>query len=522
MSVNDTIRIGLDGNTPIDIKLNGLVSPPTGYANPIAPAAATPAEIANNINAVLAGNANYGSRYKVVASTITIGAATYVRLQSIRTDSSSAITIATPSTAPADDATLIIFGLQSTQLPLTIVGTGKHPVPGAIYFVTYDINRPATDYNIQKRYFSESQAQADLGIANANNPLMIGVRIGFRQQVSSLVVVQVNDSALPGSPNRQEFDDALNATVNSDLITEVAILSTDLGTQLDLKDHIESQSSPVNKHYRRGYWGMPINTPPGDMDTPNSFVYMASRTLQVAPDSPGRGRMILVAPPQPQSVSIDLTQSDGSVERVHLDSTFLAVAVAAKQTSFTNPALSLASQTLGGFNIDDISLSSVWAPPQRWAMAQQGTMVVTFDAGNFKILDPCTTEQGNGGLAAFSYPSTSAQKDNVSRKVDKALTANIVGVVPTDLADFIVDIKVFIGEVLTGEIGNKAIGPFTVSETDKTPRRIDLSQDIEVEQDTTDPTKFFFKYFFNLRYPALRLFGEFSVDNPFVTTAQAA
>lgn len=140
-------------------------------------------------------------------------------------------------------------------------------------------------------------------------------------------------------------------------------------------------------------------------------------------------------------------------------------------------------------------------------------MVVTYDAGVFKILDPVTTEAGGGGLAAFSYESTSSQKDNVSRKVDQALDSNLVGIVPTDLSDFIIDIKLVISGVLTGEIGSGAIGPFR--NTDNTPRGIDLIRDIEVQQSPNDPTKFFFKYWYNLRYPALRLFGEFSVDNPF-------
>lgn len=519
LTANTTIRLSIDGRASIDIVLTGLASPPIGYANAGSAAAATAAEVANNINAVLAGSAVYGSRYKAVAAVLTVGASTYVMLTSPGAGAAGSVTVSTPSSAPANDATAAIFGLQATQLPSTVIGTGREPAAAAIYYASYMITRPAADYNVQKRFLSEAQAAADLGVANAQNPLMIAVRLAFRQGISSMVVVQVNDSALPGSPTRNEFATALNATVNSDLITEVVVLSTDLAVQIDLKDHIESESSPTRKHYRRGWFGMPINTDPGDRDTPDTFVYRAQKTLQVATESPGRGRMILVAPPQPQGVTVSLTQTDGSLERVSLDSTYLAAMWAARQASFTTPSATLAGQTVAGINVDDIDLGSIWAPPQRHRMAESGVFVTTADGGLFKVLDPCTTEQGAGGLPGFAYPASSAQKDNITRKVDRALAANIVNVVPTDLSDFITDIRIFIGDTIMAEIPG-ALAPFR--NADGTTRRIDYSRDIEVDRDPEDPTKFYFRYFINLKYPALRLFGEFSVDNPFFSTAQAA
>lgn len=518
LTTNDTIRVSIDGGAFVQLDLNAsAVAPTLGYANPAAPGAATADEVVANINALLAANANYGSRYQSVASKLTVGGSDYVVLTSPTTGPASSVTFAAPTSL---DAASAIFGIAASQLPLSRTGTGKEPTAASVYFATYEITRPDADYNIQKQFLSEAQAKADLGTANAQNPLMVAVNLAFRQRVNAVVVVQVDDSNLPGTPTRQEILDALEATTNSDLITDVAVISTDLATRIDLKDHIESESSPLNKHYRRGWFGMALDTDPGDRDTPDTFVYTATRTLQVTPESPGRGRMILVAPPQREGVSVDLTQDNGSVERVTLDSSYLAVMAAAKKASFTSPAASLAKQTISGLNVDDISLSSIWKPAERRTMASQGVMVVTYDAGNFKILDPCTTEVGGGGLAAFSYPSCSTQKDNITRKVDRALDANIVGVVPTDLIDFIIDIKIFISDVISGEIGARSIGPYR--NKNGTTRRIDLTTDIEVEQDQNDPTKFFFKYWYNLRYPALRLLGEFSVDNPFFTTAQAA
>ena len=513
VSANDQLKLAFDGKASVTIDLNGLGSPPLGYANPGAAAAATAAEIVANINAVVSNNAAYGPLYKSVAAVVNLGSGNFVQLTSPTEGEAGSVQILVPTSNSANTA---IFGIGASAT-VSVTGSGSRPALASIYFASYSITRPASDYNVQKRFFSLDSAKADLGPTTAQNPLVLACEVAFANGAPSVVVVQADDSSSAGSPTRNELLAAINATANTDVITDLVVLSTDLATQTDLKDHIESQSSPTEKHYRRGWFGMARSTNIGDKDTADTYVYRARRTLQVAADSPGRGRLILVAPPQLTGLSRDITLVDGSTQTVNLDSTYLAVALAAKKSSFTSPATSLARKTVTGFNIADVT--APWVKAERGTLAGQGVMVVTYDAGVFKVLDPVTTEVGGGGLAAFAYESTSSQKDNVSRKVDQALDANIVGLVPTDLADFVIDIKLIIAAVLGGEIGAASIGPFR--NTDQTTRAIDLSTDIDVQQSPNDPTKFFFKYTYNLRYPALRLFGEFSVDNPFFSPQSA-
>jgi len=512
VGANDTLRLSFDGKAAVDIDLIQAAGSVLGFTYALA-SPLTAAQVVGNINAIIANSSTYGPRYKAVAQVVNLGGGNFVQLTSPTEGEAGSVQILVPS---ALSANTVIFGLSSTQT-ISVTGSGSRPASGAIYFASYSITRPTADYNVQKRFFTLDSAKADLGPTTAQNPLVMACEIAFANGAPSVVVVQVNDVSSPGTPTRQEYLDALNATTNTDVVTDVVVLTTDLAVQTDLKDHVESQSSPTEKHYRRGWFGMARNTNVGDKDTADTYVFRARRTLQVAADSPGRGRYILVAPPQLSGVSRDITLEDGTTQTVNLDSTYLAVALAAKKSSFTSPATSLARKTITGFNIADIT--APWLKAERGLMAGQGTMVVTFDAGLFKILDPVTTEVGGGGLAAFAYESTSSQKDNVTRKVDQALDANIVGIVPTDLADFVIDIKLIIAAVIGGEIGSFAIGPFR--NNDNTARAIDLTTDLDVQQSPNDPTKFFFKYFFNLRYPALRLFGEFSVDNPFFTPAAA-
>lgn len=504
------IRLSIDGKAAVtfDLRSVALTSPAVlGYAPAGASAAA--ADIANNINAVLAADAAYGARYNAVADTVTVGSSVYLRLRSPNDTTSSSIAILQPTTG--NNATQAVFGLVSPQT-LTVTGIGTRPSVGSVYFVTYEYERPASDYNTPRTFFTPDSAWAQVGPVASDNPLAIATDIAFRNGASSLMLIQVDDETSPGSPTRQEYLDALDAAATRSTATDIIILSTALETQTDLMEHVETQSSITEKNYRRGWFGMARGTAVGDVDTPDSYVFRAAQTLQVAADSPARGRLILVSSPGPEGINKTIVLEDGSSEVLELDSTYLAVACAARLSSFASPADALVRKNIGGFDVSEDDFTP-WLRAERGLLASQGTTVVTFDAGRLVLLDPITTEAGGGGLISFAQISTSTQKDNLTRKIDAALDSNIVGIVPTDLASFIIDIKLVIMNVINAEIGAGSIGPYR--DENGATRPLDPIQDIVVEQSATNQTQFSFKYFFSLRYPALRLLGEYSVDNPF-------
>jgi len=501
VSTNNTIVLALDGKGAVTIKLDALASPPVGYANPAVNTAATAAELVNNINAVMAVASGYGPKYKAVG----VNAAGKVQITSPNQGVASSVEISAPGALSAVQA---IFGLITSQLPYTVLGTGNKPIPSTMYFATYEYIRPTEDYNLAKRFYSEVQMIQDLTPVAPANLLSIYGQIAFENNAPSIVCCQINDATTPGAPSVIETQVAIDGLKQSSITTDVIVADTRLSVQTYLMSHIEVQSSPTEKNYRTGWFGMPKGTAIGDSDTPNTFVYRAATTLQVSPDSPARGRYVLVAPSQADRT---LLLEDGTQVTMTFDSTAIAVAIAATHTSFTSPAVSLASKTIIGF-IPDTFPQYVRA--ERAQLASNGVMVVTYDGGVLRILDPVTTEAGGGKLPQFSYRECASQKDNVSRAVEKIIKNNLVGVVPDDLADFVFDIKINIASVLTSLIEVGAIGPFR--DANGVSRDISLAKDVQAQQSTTDPTKFFFKYFFFLRYPALRFFGEFSVDNPFM------
>ena len=466
------------------------------------------ANVAQNINALFCSA--YGPRFDT-ASEDTAFAVSRLAVTSAGFGVSQSITLRQLLNDTGNNASLTLFKISTSDLPQTDTGLGRQPSPGAEYFVSYDIERVASDYNKFKRFFSVEQATSDLGEATGDNQLSLAVLVAFQQGANSVGVVQVNDLDDPGNPQPVEFQAALNAVGESTVVTDIIPLSTNLQVQVATKDHVEFESSPVQAQFRRGWFGMADGTLPGDIDTVDTYVYRAVRTMAVPPNSPGRGRFFLVAPPQQDGVTVDVQLSSGEVERVDVDSTFLAVALAARRAFFSTPADTLASKSVSGFNIDDIT--SPWLKAERGAMASQGVMVVTFDAGVLKVLDPVSTERGGGALPQFYIDSTSYQKDNVTRKVTAAINNNLVGVVPLDIEDFLIDVKVLISDVIGGEIAVGSIGPYR--DDANITRPINLSKDIQVEVARNDPTKFKFRYTYFLRYPALRFEGEFSVDNPF-------
>ena len=506
LSTNDTLRLAFDGRATIDIDLVGLASPPLGYVAPAITTAVTPAEVANNINAVINNSTVYGPEYASVAAAVS----NVVVLTTPTAGANGSVSIQHPA---ANDATTIIFGLASTQT-LTVTGTGTTPATGSTYFATYEFVRPAADYNNPQQFFTLDQALAFTGPLAANNPLAIGTEIIFRNGAPSALLIQTDDSSDPGNPTPTEFQVSLDAAATRSTATDIIVLDTSVDTQVRLLQHIEDESSPIEQNFRRGYFGMAVNTPIGDRDTPDTYVFRAARTLQVAPDSPARGRLMLVAPPGIEGIKKTLLLEDGSTVIVTLDSTYLACGIAGRLASFTSPADALVRSTVAGFRADESDFTP-WVRSERAQLAQNGVTVVTFDAGRFILLDPISTERAGGGLIQFEQWSTSVQKDNVVRQVRAALDANVVGIVPVDVADFIIDIKQFIANVLTGAVAEGAIGPYVDPNGNR--RAIDLNQDIVVEQSQTDPTQYNFNFFFNLRYPALRLLGQYSVDNPFFT-----
>ncbi len=507
---NEEFRMAMNGNDPVTVTLtNG---------------AAVAATIALDINTFLATNAGaitagYGPTFGAVAqvsgTTVVITAPKPFANFPVATGSSTEIILyETTNTGITNMFALLTF--PTGVVSYSYSGVGARPAFGSAFYCSYDYDRPSTDYETPTRVYNLDQLYTYTSpITSSNyalNELAIAGEIAFENGASSLIVCQVDDSNLAGTPTQTEINSAIDGAENSSTLTDLVVLSYVSGsitaTQTSLMNHVSSMSSLTEKKYRRGWFGMPRSTAVGDPDTPDTFVYASTQTLQPGNTSPGRGRLILCAP---ANCSRTLSLEDGGEVTVELDGNYIATADAAVFCSLGSPADALLGKFITGFLAD--STFTTYLQAERYVLADNGVNVNTLTAGNIEMKDPLTTE--SGGVVQFEEPSSSAQKDAVTRSIETILDANVKGVVPDDLSDFITDIKSWIALAIKAQINAGSIGPFR--NTDGTVRELDFTTDIQVFQDSTDPRSYTFKYWFNLKYVAKRFFGEYSVDNPFFT-----
>jgi hypothetical protein len=501
-ATNDEIRLSINGRTAVTITLT-------------AGGARTADQVAAEINTALSVTnvAIYGPAFAHVATV----ASTFVTLTAPQAFENYPVEHGQASVISlfytTNTAIQTIFGLNlSTTLTHESTGVGERPSFGSVYYCTYDYNRATTDYDNPTRVYSTDELYrfcSPLTVSNyPRNALAKAGEIAFANGVSSLFLVPINDVTVPGTPTQNQINAAIDICQNNKLITDVAVMDTAEASQVYLLNHVSTMSSRFEKKYRRGWYGCARGTAIGDPDTADTLVYRSSRVLQPGTTSPGRGRHILCAP---CSVSRTLTLEDSQEVTVQLDGTYLAVADAAVFVSLPSPSDAILGKSITGFLTD--STFETYLQAERYMLASNGVNVNTLDAGSIIMLDPLTTEDGGGKVIEFAEPSSSAQKDAVTRSIETILDRNVKGIVPDDLTNFLVTIKTWVALALKAQINAGSIAPYRTS-TGVT-RDIDLMTDIKCFQDPTDPRSFLFQYWFNLKYVAKRFWGEYSVNNPF-------
>lgn len=493
LSTNKNIAFSLDGLPILTVDCHGATA-----------SATTAAEVVAALNAAMNASISYGAAYAAAASVST----GHVGLTSQVPGKTGSVVLKAAATLSAH---LAVFGIATIALPLTVVGTGQEPALGSTYYVTYEIARPSTDYNQVFQFFSPAAGYAILGFPDLGNDLANYMDICFSNGSPSVYCVIAEPDEIGGGISDASMITALGMTETKQGMTEIVPISTSLNVQIATFQSVTNMSSLTEKKRRRGWYGMARNTAVGDINTPNTLMYLAGVTLQVPGDSPGRGRSIVTAPSE---CTRTITLQDGvSKLQLQLDGTALAAATAAVLTSFLSAATALEAKTLAGFDsITDVT------DPARKTMAPGGINVVSLVGGVLTLRDPITTEAAGGGLNEFEEVNVMVQKDKMAFLIDQAIEDNLEGIVPEDLADFISDIKEVVAVELKAAVDIGDIGKYTNAAG--VARDISLTDDIQAFQSATDKTQFGFRYWFNGKYAAKRFFGQFSVDNPFFVSSQ--
>lgn len=507
-TTNYLLKLSLDSKPSITINVASAAVQPLGYTPSTSPSM-TLSDVADNINAVLAASAVYGPDYRAVASGV----------------DGVSFTLTSPSSGRAGNISLFALGSNDALQSLTGDAAGQSvsnstlgfpPVAGTAYFVSYDMDRD--DFNTLQFFTSLSDAMAAIGPLTPDNELAMATEMAFKGGADIVYVVQVEAQ---GAVQSSVVQAALDEVVTSPNATDIVPIGQCIVSNGALRDDIvqsvidlvEAQGSPEEGAPRRAWFSHPADMPIGEEGTPDTLRDTAITTLQVSANSPARGRLYFIVLPQGSGVTRNFLFDSGA-QTVPIDGSFVAAAAAARRCKL-DPWDTLTNKNLSvGINTDDIT--APWSQAERRLLAGAGCMVLTFVGGAFKFLDAMTTEGGGGNLDAFKIDGSSYAKDIITKGVIRAINENLIGTVPYDLASFILSVKLVVQGVLAGGIASGTIGPFR-EDDDITPRPIDLRKDIIVQQSTTSKTSWLVRYYFNLRYPALRVFVEYSVDTPAAT-----
>lgn len=389
-------------------------------------------------------------------------------------------------------------------------GSGKNPAQGEEYFVSYRANRPAIEFNTPILSTTLDAYLARVGPITSSNALALAGQIVFEQQPPFIYHIQVKNTGTGQAAQDLDYQDAIKAAELNPDITDIVVLGhptvSNAGgvkplVRASLRDHVVDQSSLLSRAERVGWFGVNKNTAPGDGETPGTFVWIATNELQVSADSPGRGRFVLVGP---SFFKKTYRLSDGTVKQMTLDSSFLAAGVMALNASFLSPAEGLLRKVVTG--LDEVETLS---NGDRDLIASNGVTLITNRQGRNIIFDPVSTDLTS---AEFREINVMNQKDNIVKRVRQQVDNTLIGIVPDDLSQFVLEVKQQIAVQLNSAIADGAIAPF--QNDDGTPRNIDLRNDIVVTRRASDPTTFDFRFTFFVKFIVKRMFGTFSVSVP--------
>jgi hypothetical protein len=480
-----TLIFTVDGGAPVTVTFLGT---DTGFTG--TPSAVTGTNVINKINTVSTSllGANVASL---------VGGA--VVLTSLSSGANSFLSIGN-GTANG------VLGFQNEALDQ---GAGKTPAQGQEYFISYTAARPATDFNNPVLTTSYQDYISKVGPVSSTNALALGGQFIYDQDPSFVYYIQVQNTGTGLAAQDIDYATAIKAAELNPDLTDVVVLGhpTTVGggtkalVRQRLKEHVTNQSSLLSKAERLGWFGMSVGSTVGDAETPGTFIFAATQELQVSADSPGRGRFVLVGP---DFVQKTFRFPDGSVKQLKLDSTYLAAAMAALQVALPSPASGLLRVPVNGLDaVNDFGVSG------RNLAAANGVTIIGLRGASIVIFDPVTTDTSS---AEFREINVMAQKDHLAKRVRRDADDALVGLVPDDLAQFIIEIKTQVGQSINDEISDGAVGPF--QDSNGTPRRIDLTQDVIASQRVSDPTTYDFNYSFFPKFIAKRLFGVYRAQVP--------
>ena len=376
---------------------------------------------------------------------------------------------------------------------------GEEPAPGQLYFMTLTTLRPDEFFNTPQLILERAEGRNLLAPSTADNHLYIMNELAFANGAPGLYVTQPRDADGDGLIVETDVREALLAHSGISRVTDLCLLSF-FDNLSDAMAVNETGNDPFQKREQMLWVGAPIGTPIGDIDTPNSLVFLARNTLQVSPQSPAQGTRVLMAPTE-CSVTIEL--EGGQSSQVVLDGSFVAGATSALVNSFADPSSTILRRNVTGF--DNIQ---VYSEPEDMILGQASiTYMSDLGSSVFRYEEDITIHTI---AEEFQLINATTQKQFVTRVVRREMDAALISLVPPSTEAGVATIRATLGGILLGLLGRGLVAPY--QNDDGTVREFDPDSDIVVYRDTESLTLYFFAYTFFIKAQIKRIFGLFTVN----------
>jgi hypothetical protein len=381
---------------------------------------------------------------------------------------------------------------------------GEEPDPGNIYFITAHQLRPAALYNTPIKFLLRDDMDRGLSPKTSDNHVWLMGDLAFDTGFFGAFFVQVLDQSGTQDFSAADFRLAIDSTETNSEITDVTVLS-----RFDVlgysKTSVVNMNDPFEAKERALWVGVPIGTPIGDVDTADTLVFLARKTLQLSGLNPARGQIRLCAN---QRALRTFTLEDGSSSQVELDGSFLAGYTAAYNASFVDPSETLLNKDSGSFDeMDTFNESEV--------QILGGASIYWFDdvgAGIFRFGESHTVDTTSPETNEISAIN---QKDDVVRRVRRDMTDALIGVVPPSTTAGVTIITSTLVSILSNLVTRGIIAPYGQEENPPVVRKINPNKDVVIFVDEQDKRLYNFQFFFNVKQPIKRLFGLFSLNSRF-------
>lgn len=409
--------------------------------------------------------------------------------------------------------TTIVYFLSNPAVNLTIKYrfAGNEPEPGATYFLSGFQKRPDSDYEQGQLFTTRDAARAFLAPMTPTNDAAIANEIAWNQNSLTLpgvVIFLVKDSDGDGTFTNQDYRNAIEISKDFKGTTDIVTVNQ-FQARADFRDSIVVSNDPTVARRRIGYFGYPTNYPIGDEFTTGSRIFTARRELQVFAETVAKGTLAIIGNSfAKMTINVDSIGGDdlGTVPtQVTLDGSFLAVALAARTSSFDEPWQTVYNLPVSGF--DEIEVLS---ESQMIQLQDAGIITLRVDGDSAFYVGTMTTDNTEPSTQQLSG---TVQRQYVLSRLESVINERVIG--------FVADSPEEAAERLAGEIVSELgsmvsegkIARF-IDPTTGIARALDPTQDVLAIRDPRDPTRSFFRAHWYQKYPTLFVDGIVAVDSP--------